>query len=124
FAQQMLSFDETGFLGARLKRSLYVGDEHKFTGDYQYRFFHHNAVRYLNELHTEPQPTIDESKIMYPDYIGIYHHKSWVEQIRDEQAYASLIDPRDKRHKHKLSLNVYSKILEDAGVTAEQADAM
>jgi glycosyltransferase involved in cell wall biosynthesis len=124
FAAEMRTLDERGFKGVRLKRSLWISGEHRFTGDYQYRYYARDAVRYLDEIHTEPQPTVKEDKIYYPEYIGIYHEKSWKEQIRDEQAYESLIKPKDPRAKNKLSLNVYSKLLEEAGITPEEADEM
>lgn len=110
------------FRGMRLKRSLWISGVHYWTGDYQYRFFARNAVRYLDELHTEPQPTIREKDIYSPPFVGIWHEKSFVEQARDENAYSELINPYDPRKEAKLALNVYSQMLQDAGLTPEEAD--
>lgn len=124
FVKEMRHIDEKGYVGARLKRGLWVGGEHRFTGDYQYRFFRRDSVKYLDEIHTEPQPTVYKTQIYHPAYRGIIHTKSWTEQLRDERAYESLIGENDPRAKEKLSLNVYSRLLEAAGVTPEEADAM
>lgn len=113
-----------GKFGYRLKRSLWVGGFHYWTGDYQYRFFERNSVHYLDELHTEPQPTISEGQISAPEFVGIWHEKSWVEQIRDENAYSKLINSKDLRADAKLALNVYSGLLAGAGITAEEADLL
>lgn len=112
-------------VGVNLKRSLWVGGVHYWTGDYQFRLFDRDAVRYLDELHTEPQSTIRNPLYIYsPEFVGIWHEKSWTEQIRDEKAYSELITSNDPRRGAKLALNVYSQLLEAAGLTAEQADEM
>jgi glycosyltransferase involved in cell wall biosynthesis len=111
-------------LGARLKRGLWIGGEFRWAGDYQYRFFRRDAVRYLDEIHTEPQPTIHKNLIYSPEYIGIYHTKTWVEQVRDELAYEARIGEKDPRREAKLALNVHLKLLREKGITAEEADAM
>lgn len=112
-------------LGVNLKRSLWVAGVHYWTGDYQFRLFHRDSVKYLNELHTEPQSTVkDPLRVYSPDFVGIWHEKSWVEQIRDENAYSELITSNDPRREAKLALNVYSRMLEDAGLTPEEADKL
>jgi glycosyltransferase involved in cell wall biosynthesis len=112
-------------LGVNLKRSLWVSGIHYWTGDYQFRLFNRAYVKYLDELHTEPQSTIkDPLKVYSPDWVGIWHEKSWVEQIRDENAYSKLITSNDPRRDAKLALNVYSRMLEDAGLTPEEADKL
>jgi glycosyltransferase involved in cell wall biosynthesis len=127
FAAEMRGLDDRGFRGVRLKRSLWVGGVHYWTGDYQYRFFQRDAVKFLDEIHTEPQPTVAKNKIYAPEYVGIWHHKTWVEQIRDEASYEQLIKNSDEPKvvkDRKLALNVYTQLLNSAGVTAEEADAM
>lgn len=109
-------------LGYRLKRSLWLSGVHYWTGDYQYRLFHRDAVFYLDELHTEPQPKVGDDNIGYPDWVAIWHEKSWQEQIRDEQAYAELINQNEENAEAKLSLNVYTNMLKESGLTPEQAD--
>jgi glycosyltransferase involved in cell wall biosynthesis len=123
FAREMRTLDERGFKGARLKLSFWLGGEHRFTGDYQYRYFHRDAVRYLDEIHTEPQPT---TKMIYsPDYVGILHEKSWEEQIRDEEAYEELLEGETGRSADsKRALNVHLALLNKLGITAQEADAM
>ncbi len=110
---------------AKLKRAFYLAGEHRFTGDYQYRFFSKKNVRFLNEIHTDPQ-IIDQSKVFWPEYVGIIHEKSWVEQIRDELAYEQIISNNKNENNPalKLSLNVHLKLLREKGITPEEADAM
>src|SRR5688572_2607324 len=59
-------------LGAKLKRSLWLSGEHRFTGDYQYRFFHRDNVFFLDEIHTDPQPKRPK-RVESSDYVGIWH---------------------------------------------------
>lgn len=117
---------ENTYDSARLIRSLYVGGEHRFTGDTQYRFFKKDKVRFLDEIHTEPQPYGSPNFTYKPEYVGIWHEKSWVEQIRDEENYEQIIT-RNKNlpnRGEKLALNVHLKLLREHGITAEEADAM
>lgn len=125
FMEEMRSLNERGFGGARLLRSLYIAGEHRWTGDYQYRFFHRNAVHFLDELHTEPQCHISESHVYSTPYVGILHRKSWQEQIRDDMAYEELVvNDKSSRGEAKRALNVHLALLREKGITAEQADAM
>lgn len=125
FAREMRTVDEKGYLGTRLKRSLWIAGEHRFTGDYQYRYYFRGSVRYLDEIHTEPQPTIHQSQIYSPEYVGIWHQKSWAEQIRDEEAYEDIIgDSQGIEAQRKRELNVHLALLRERGLTAEQVDAM
>lgn len=129
FAFEMRSVDDLGYRGCRLKRSLYVGGEHRFTGDYQYRYFRGDCVSFLKEIHTEPQPkNIDKKLEIYsPPYVGIIHEKSWKEVIRDEEAYEQIIpklEGRSSSANTKLSLNVHLDLLRSKGISAEEADAM
>lgn len=124
FRDEMRFLDERGYRNCRLMRSLWLSGAHHFTGDYQHRFFHRDAVTYLDEIHTDPQPSGVNSDIYAPPYVGIWHEKSWTEQVRDERAYASLITSRDARHQEKLALNVHLKILEEFNMTAEEFDAL
>ncbi len=132
FAAEMRSIDEEKFgenesqyKGCRLKRSLWLSGEHRWTGDYQYRYFQRDAVRYLDEIHTEPQPTVPPDRIYWQDYVGIWHNKTWAEQVRDEQAYEDVL--KGKKGiiaKRKRELNVTLALLREKGITPEQADAM
>lgn len=113
-----------GYTGVRLKRGFWLGGEFRFAGDYQYRFFNKKNVRFLDEIHTEPQPF--KAKIYSPDYVGIRHEKSWVEQIRDEEQYERLIlgNPKEERREAKLALNVHLALLRKYNITPQEADAM
>lgn len=134
FAAEMRTIDEIVYeplgqadfyRGVRLKRSLWLAGEHRFTGDYQYRYFHRKAVRYLDEIHTEPQPTIHNDRIYWKDYVGIWHRKSWQEQVRDELAYEKTLEgEKGIGAERKRALNVTIALLREKGITAEQADAM
>lgn len=129
FGAEIPSIIETAvvknYRGCRLKRSLWVGGEHRFTGDYQYRFFERGAATYLNEIHTEPQPKCSKDQIYSPEYIGIYHEKSWGEQIRDELSYEEiLISEGGISGQRKRELNVHLALLREKGITPEEADAM
>lgn len=110
-------------VGVRLKRSLWLSGAHHFTGDHQYRFFQRNAVKYLDEIHTEPQP-LSKADIWSPTYVGIWHEKSWSEQIRDEQAYEGILKDQGASAQKKLDLNVHLKKLDELGMTAEEMDAL
>jgi glycosyltransferase involved in cell wall biosynthesis len=125
FAREMRTIDERGYEGVKLKRSLWISGEHRFTGDYQYRYYHRNSARYLDEIHTEPQPTIHKTKIYSPDYVGIMHQKSWVEQIRDELAYEEILqDVGGIDGERKRALNVHLALIREAGITPEEADSL
>jgi glycosyltransferase involved in cell wall biosynthesis len=134
FAADMRTFNDVEhpvmgksfYKGCRLQRSLWISGVHSWTGDYQYRYFRRDAVNYLDEIHTEPQPTCHNDRIYWRDYIGIWHHKTWAEQIRDEHAYLDIIGDKpgaNNDRKRDIS-SVYTQLLINAGVTAEQADAM
>lgn len=115
------------YLGCRLKRSLWINGIHSWTGDYQYRYFQRTSVRYLDEIHTEPQPTVHFDRIYWQDYVGILHSKTWTEQVRDEEAYLRILEYSDNGISAARKKNVsyvYKKLLDEAGITAEQADAM
>ncbi len=125
FGQHMRELEDIGFLGARLQRSLWIGKEHRFTGDYQYRYFKRDCVKYLDSLHTEPQPTISEQQIFSTKGVAIWHEKSWIEQIRDELAYESLLENKRGLEADRMrTLNVHLQLLRELGYTAEEADAM
>src|SRR5262245_36060814 len=42
-------------MGYRLRRTFWRDGRHEFTGDAHYRLVNRRAVRFLNEIHTEPQ---------------------------------------------------------------------
>lgn len=135
FALEMRTLDEIVYeplgqadfyRGCRLQRSLFISGTHSWTGDYQYRYFQRKAVRYLSEIHTEPQPTIHPDRIYWKDYVGIVHRKTWQEQIRDEEAYMQLLRKTGgiAGERKRAVSSVYTNLLKEAGVTAAEADAM
>lgn len=125
YAKRLTDIPTQGYLGARLTRALYVGGEHRYTGDRQYRFFRRDAVRYVPELHWEPQPTVPAERVLQDERIAIIHEKSWVEQIRDDVAYEALLEGDDGEvAERKRALNIHLHLLRAAGITAEAADAM
>ena len=83
---------ERGATGYRLMRQLWIDDTMVFQGDTQYRFFDRRHVRYLPEIHTEPQPT---SPSVNMDYVGIVHRKTLAEQLKDEERCERVLtDPK------------------------------
>lgn len=78
--------------GYRLMRQLWIDGTMVFQGDTQYRFFGRKHVRYLPEIHTEPQPT---SPAVNMGYVGIIHRKTLAEQLKDEdRCERVLTDPK------------------------------
>jgi glycosyltransferase involved in cell wall biosynthesis len=127
FAQEIRKVDDLyNTRNVKLKRSFYLANEHRFTGDYQHRFFHKKCVEFLDEIHTDPQPKgFYPHEIYSPNYIGIWHIKSWAEQERDELAYEQLILNSDDPHKEqKLALNVHLPILRKLGMTGLEVDML
>jgi glycosyltransferase involved in cell wall biosynthesis len=118
------------YSGCRMMRSFWLGGEHRFTGDCQYRFFKRDKVRFLTELHTEPQPyNITNNEIYSTPWIAIYHEKSWTEQVRDELAYEQLLQKLPYSYelkKAKEELNVHLKLLRETNpdLTPEEIDRM
>lgn len=107
--------------GCRLQRSFYLSEEHHFTGDTQYRFFPRDNVRYLDELHTEPQA---KAGFVYATpYIAIWHYKSWAEQVRDELQYERLLldNPSERNYDAKMSMNGHLFLLREIGYPIEDA---
>lgn len=111
-------------LGCNMQRSFYLGKQHRFTGDMQYRFFKHDAVNFLEEIHTSPQPTIPADRIYSTPYVAIEHLKTWKEQIRDELAYEQYLleHPYENNRQAKLDLNVHLPLWRASGLTPEEID--
>jgi glycosyltransferase involved in cell wall biosynthesis len=129
FASEMRHVDDLyNTRNVYLQRSFWLGGEHRFTGDYQHRFFHRNCVSFLDEIHTEPQPVAFYPCETYSStYIGIWHEKTWEEQIRDEEAYAELIPKlasNQEELSRKLSLNVHTPLVNATGLTPQEIDAL
>jgi len=128
FAKEIRTLDERGFEGVRLMRSLWVGGEHRFTGDHQYRFFRRDRVRFLDEIHTEPQPAgLGEEMIYSTPYVAVWHTKSWCEQVDDELRYESLMPTLEQTHEavdRKRALNVHLALIRAHGLDAAAVDAM
>lgn len=128
FIEEMFYLDDRGFRGCKMMRSFYLEGNHRFTGDYQYRYFKRECVKFLNEIHTEPQPhNLDRKRDIYSTpYAALIHTKSWREQIRDELAYEKLVPQLDTGNAKdvKLSLNVHLALLHEKGFTLEEVEKM
>lgn len=95
--------------GYSLKRRLFIDGEKKFEGDYQHRLYRKDRVKFLNELHTEPQP-LNRNCVFCPEYVAINHIKTMNEVIEDESRYENLIETLYKHHptyEAKKRLNVH-----------------
>ena len=95
--------------GYRLVRTFYLDGKHEFTGDSHYRLFKKHKVRFLREIHTEPQP-VTSNLGATPPWPAIYHAKTWHEQIEDELRYERLILESGRSSdwkREKLALNVH-----------------
>lgn len=93
--------------GYRLGRRLFLDGKMVWEGDHHYRLYQRDAVKFLDELHTEPQPT---KKVLTLPYISINHIKSMKEQITDELNYEQIINTKFRNHptrNAKLALNVH-----------------
>jgi hypothetical protein len=111
--------------GYRLRRTFWRDGRHEFTGDAQYRLIHRRGVRFLNEIHTEPQakdwkrvPTwggeqaAGDGGVFLPEQLAILHVKTTEEQIRDELRCQELLSDGgalagDPLRDRKLALNVH-----------------
>ena len=101
--------------GYRLTREGWVNGAHDFTGDSHYRLFRRDTVRFLNEVHTEPQPV--SSNIQTIEWPCIFHWKSLGERIADELRCEALIErTRDPLAPQKLALNVFTQRLREQGI--------
>ena len=101
--------------GYRLRRTFWRGGAHEFTGDAHYRLVHRRGVRFLDEIHTEPQardwarvPTWGDPQIVP----AILHVKTTEEQLRDERRCRNLLSDggalaHDPLRARKLALNVH-----------------
>ena len=101
----------TGAGGYRLARRLILDDKNVWEGDQHYRLFQRDAVAFLSEIHTEPQPR--KSALTLP-YISIDHRKSLREQVQDEKRYEQIITKEYKNHPTrdaKLKLNVHLEMI-------------
>src|SRR5713226_5644415 len=78
--------------GYKLSRWTYVDGKVIDAGDLQYRLFRREAVRYLSEVHTAPQPT---GKVrVWGDgvrQIAIVHEKSMSEALDDQRRYDRML---------------------------------
>jgi glycosyltransferase involved in cell wall biosynthesis len=127
FALDIKNLINSKFYGVRMMRSLWLGGHHRFTGDLQYRFFKKDAVRFLDEIHTEPQPTVSVDRIFDTPYVAIWHEKSWEEQLLDEENYEKLIPQLEKHEnkvKTKLALNKHINYVRKLGLSGKQIDAL
>lgn len=111
--------------GYRLRRTFWRDGKHEFTGDAHYRLIHRRGVRFLNEIHTEPQakdwrrvPTwggeepAGDGGIFLPEQLAILHVKTTEEQLRDELRCEELLSDggalaSDPLRARKLGLNVH-----------------
>jgi hypothetical protein len=96
-------------LGYRLTRRLIEDGIFRFEGDMQHRFFHKSNVRFLDELHTEPQAKDWNWVTSYP-FISINHIKTLDETIADEKRYQNLLETTlrsDPLRDRKMKLNIH-----------------
>jgi len=75
--------------GFRLRRTTYLDGAHQWTGDAHHRLVHRANVRYLDEIHTEPQG--DWGRIPTWDEVAILHTKTSAEQLRDDARVNALL---------------------------------
>lgn len=105
---QLRGLTTRGRDGFRLMREFYLDGALEWRGDKHYRFFRNDRVRFLSEIHTEPQPTT--TNIEELQFTCIVHHKSMAEQLADEERYEEVIRRAplsDERRHAKLKLNVH-----------------
>jgi hypothetical protein len=96
-------------LGYRLTRRLIEDGIFRFEGDMQHRFFHKSNVKFLDELHTEPQAKDWNWVTNYP-FVSINHIKTLDETIADEQRYQHLLETtlrNDPLRERKMKLNIH-----------------
>jgi glycosyltransferase involved in cell wall biosynthesis len=74
--------------GYRLMRESFIDGHLEWRGDKHYRLFRRQRVRFLDEIHTEPQPT---GTVVELDWVGIVHSKSMEEQLEDEIRYDRIV---------------------------------
>ena len=105
FQRELRERIHTHYGGYRLARRLFIDGQFRFEGDSHYRLFQRNAVNFLDELHTEPQPTKEVGTL---PSISIDHIKSLSEQLRDEMRYERLLhESQDNLKSAKLALNIH-----------------
>lgn len=75
--------------GFRLRRTTYLDGAHQHTGDAHHRLVHRSNVRYLDEIHTEPQG--DWRRIPTWPEVAILHTKARTEQLRDDARVNALL---------------------------------
>jgi predicted O-methyltransferase YrrM len=75
--------------GFRLRRTTYLDGAHQWTGDAHHRLVHRANVRYLDEIHTEPQG--DWGRIPTWPGLAILHTKASAEQLRDDARVNALL---------------------------------
>lgn len=75
--------------GYRLARTTYLDGAHQHTGDAHLRLFDRRRVRFLDEVHTEPQA--DWRRVVTTPQVAILHTKSSAEQLRDEARVNALL---------------------------------
>jgi glycosyltransferase involved in cell wall biosynthesis len=93
--------------GYRIRQEFYIDGRLECGGATHYRLFRRDRVRFLAELHTEPQAV--SSKWERIDWIGIVHHKTLADQLADEARYERIVlaTERDPALREaKLALNV------------------
>jgi hypothetical protein len=100
FQDLILELSETK-LGYRLMRSHYIDNEFRYQGDVQYRIYHRDAVKFIQQLHTEPQPTFKDVPL-HNCKPAIYHMKTLDEQLEDEMRYQEILKKEEKFKKHPL----------------------
>ena len=118
FIQNMRSLMKSDkYFGYRLTRRLIVDGEFRFEGDAHHRFYHRKNVKFLDELHTEPQ-SLNWNKVSGLPYIAILHIKSTKEIMEDELRCELLLDTvlkNDPLRDRKKALNIHLRDKEKNG---------
>lgn len=95
--------------GYRLTRRLIEDGIFRFEGDQHHRFYHRSNVKFLDELHTEPQAK-DWNLVSSLPFTSIDHIKTLNETIEDEMRYEEVIETKYKDHptySAKKALNIH-----------------
>lgn len=96
-----------GLDGYRIRQEFYLDGALECDGATHYRLFRRDRVRFLAELHTEPQAVSDNWERI--DWVGIVHRKTRAEQLADEARYERIVlatEHNPTLREAKLALNV------------------
>ena len=98
--------------GVYCPRENLIGDCY-YSTDTHYRLFPKNNVALSTTLHGKHHP-VDHHGVVTLEYVALEHHKSWVEQLTDDESYDRL-----GQQDHK-----YLDLARELNVTGAELDAM